>query len=201
VSVKAHWQYLKYVLRHKWYVFQMCRRFGLTWRGLIHDLSKFSPAEWGPYVDYFYGGDWPSHGETSGEWKRQLGDKWTKEWAQRRFDRAWLHHIHHNSHHWNHWVLREDSGVVKCLDMPADCIWEMIADWWGAGRAIHGVPEDEQPWNRFDELKSWYLANRDNMQMHEHTRRRVEYWIGLDPDLWTYQGSVEQGNYQQPPWW
>ena len=184
--MKAHWQYLKYVLRHKLYVFQMCRLFGLTWRGLVHDLSKFSPAEWGAYVWTFYG-----------PWKYE--DRPKK--LVRDFDAAWLHHIHHNPHHWQHYVLLEDSGAVKPLDMPADCIWEMIADWWGAGRAINGKPADEQPWNRFDELKKWYLANRDKMQMHEHTRRRVEYWIGLRPDDWMYQGSVEEGNYQQPPWW
>lgn len=193
--MKAHWQYFKYVLRHKKYVFEMCRQFGLTWRGIVHDLSKFSPAEWGPYVHAFYNPDGS---------RRDVRDKtghYDPTKLGKAFDAAWLHHIHHNPHHWQHYVLLEDSGAVKPLDMPADCIWEMIADWWGAGRAINGKPENEQPWNRFDELKKWYLANRDKMQMHEHTRRRVEYWIGLRPDDWMYQGSVEQGNFQQPPWW
>ena len=180
-AVSKHFRYLRYVLRHKWYVLQECWRFGIRWRGLVHDLSKFSPAEWGPYADYFYGGDWPPYSETPGEWKRQLGDKWTKEWVQRRFDRAWLHHIHRNPHHWQHWVLREDSGATKVLDMPYACILEMIADWFGAGRAINGPPEDDNPLMRYDELRAWYLANRDKMQLGDWTRNHVEHLIGV-PD-------------------
>jgi hypothetical protein len=75
----------------------------------------------------------------------------------------------------------------------------MIADWYGAGRALHGN-QSTGPRDHYGELRSWYLANRDKMQMHEHTRRRVEFWIGLPPEDWTYQGSVEQGNYHEPPW-
>ncbi|MBZ0293912.1 MAG: DUF5662 family protein [Anaerolineae bacterium] len=44
--MKKHWQYLKYVFRHKWYVFWSCVEYGLFWRGLVHDLSKFTPEEW-----------------------------------------------------------------------------------------------------------------------------------------------------------
>ena len=59
--MKAHLKYLRYVLVHKWHVLQECWRLNIKWRGIVHDLSKFSPAEWGPYVDRFYGGDWPSY--------------------------------------------------------------------------------------------------------------------------------------------
>ena len=179
--MSKHFRYLRYVLRHKWYVLQECWRFGIRWRGLVHDLSKFSPAEWGPYVDYFYGGDWPAYRETPGEWKHQIGDKWTKEWVQRRFDRAWLHHIHHNPHHWQHWVLREDSGAIKVLDMPYDCILEMIADWWGAGRAI-SPPEDDNPYMHYDDLRAWYLDNRNRMHLGDWTRNHVERLIGVPED-------------------
>jgi hypothetical protein len=51
-----HLRYLSYVLRHKWWVLVAGLKVGAPlWRLLIHDWSKFTPAEWGPYVATFYG--------------------------------------------------------------------------------------------------------------------------------------------------
>lgn len=49
-------KYLKYLIKHKFYVTRECFRIGLYWRGLVHDLSKFNPMEWVAYRNYFYGG-------------------------------------------------------------------------------------------------------------------------------------------------
>ena len=178
--MKAHLAYLKYVLRHKWFVFQECWRLRIHWRGIVHDLSKFSPAEWGPYVDYFYR-KFPPYSEISTYQKTYYGDQWTKEWAQRRFNAAWLHHQHRNSHHWQHWILREDDGAIECLQMPYKCMLEMVADWYGAGVAIKGklTLDDGQHPARYSEMRAWYLANRDKMQLHPVTRHWVEIVISL----------------------
>lgn len=116
--MKAHFRYASYVARHKWFVF----RAGLKtkaplWRLVIHDWSKLTPAEWGPYVRTFYAPEKKREGE---------------------FDCAWLHHQHRNPHHWQHWVLWEDDGDTKPLRMPYKLVREMVADWMGAGRAITG---------------------------------------------------------------
>ena len=50
-----YWKYLKAVLKHKWFVFIECRKLGIPWLGVIHDLSKFLPSEFIPYARYFYG--------------------------------------------------------------------------------------------------------------------------------------------------
>ncbi len=123
-----HIRYLSYVLRHKWFVFIELFHVWqnnpldviLLWRGFIHDMSKFSPAEWGPYVDYFYG---DNHNKT-----------------QSAFDNAWNHHQNRNSHHWQYWLLQEDDGELKVLEMPDLDRMEMICDWKGAGRAT-GHPD------------------------------------------------------------
>ena len=49
-SYYPHWEYFKKVCRHKWHVGRACFRYGLYWRGIVHDLSKFSRAEFGPYL-------------------------------------------------------------------------------------------------------------------------------------------------------
>ena len=118
MSVIPHARYASYVARHKWFVFVAGLKTGAPlWRLIIHDWSKMSFAEWGPYVRAFY----DSGREVPGQ-----------------FDAAWLHHQHHNPHHWQHWILREDDGNTKVLPMPEGLVREMIADWMGAGRAITG---------------------------------------------------------------
>lgn len=148
--MSRHLRYLSYVLRHKWFVFVAGRRTGAPiWRLLIHDWSKFTRAEWRPYVLSFYG-----------PWKYK--DRPPEVVAA--FDRAWLHHQHTNPHHWQHWILREDGVAVKTLPIPEHFVREMVADWMGAGRAITGR------W----EVADWYATNREKIVLHSETRALVE---------------------------
>ena len=165
--MNAHWQYLKYVLRHKWYVFLWCCRYGIPLAGIVHDLSKFSPGEWFPYVDKFYGGPWVErwHGDV----RNQLDDKYTQPWVDARFDAAWNHHQKCNPHHWQYWVLREDDGGTKALTMPMRYRKEMLADWRGAGMAINGK----------DDTPNWYRKNRGNMLLHPDVQAWIEYELGF----------------------
>lgn len=151
--MRRHLSYLKYLLRHKYYVFVAGR---LTkapiWNLLVHDASKFLPSEWFPYAEAFYRPDGTSR------WVESL-----------EFNLAWLAHIKRNPHHWQHWVLLEDSGATVPLPMPDVYIREMVADWAGAGRAISG---------RWD-LPQWYAANKKKMLLHPTSRARAEILIEL----------------------
>jgi hypothetical protein len=142
--VKSHYDYARYVARHKFYVFVA----GLhvrapLWRLLVHDWSKFTKAEWNAYVQTFFG---------------------NKDEDRTKFQRAWLHHIHRNPHHWNHHFLTQQDGRRVVFEMPEKLIREMVADWAGAGRAQLGR------W----EVGMWYWQNREKMILHEKTRARVE---------------------------
>ena len=53
--MKKHFQYARYIFRHKWFVFVECAKRGLWWRGFMHDMSKLLPSEWLPYANFFYG--------------------------------------------------------------------------------------------------------------------------------------------------
>jgi Family of unknown function (DUF5662) len=159
--MKAHISYLNYVMRHKWFVFLACIhcQVGL-WRALIHDWSKFMPVEWGPYVRSFYNRDGGKR-----DWKTR------DPWEKMEFDNAWNHHQKVNKHHWQYWLLTNDSDEpkVKPLPMPDKYIREMIADWWGAGRAITGV------WDAW----AWYQKNKDRIILEESTRTEVEIKLWL----------------------
>lgn len=110
--LRAHLAYLRYVIIHKWYVFVECWRRGLVWQGVIHDLSKFWPDEWIPYVWHFH----------------LLGNPPRTEWGEA-FKRAWLRHVHRNPHHPEHYYY-EDTA----LDIPMRYRVELLADWVGASR-------------------------------------------------------------------
>ena len=129
--MNKHIKYLKYLARHKFFVMQECFRVGLWWRGIAHDISKFTPTEWFPYVETFYG-DKPSPRDHSGAYDPlKIGGD---------FDYAWLSHQHNNPHHWQYWMLRGDDGWTKTLPMPHKYRLEMLCDWRGAG-GFAAVPE------------------------------------------------------------
>lgn len=184
--MKPHLRYLRYVLLHKWYVF----RAGLAiaalreksplgwvawvWRLLIHDASKFRPSEWRPYVAHFYGPS-PEHQATLDHLATGVDIGVRRAQLMRdgmaAFNYAWLAHIHRNPHHWQHWLLREDSGKQLVLLMPADLADEMTADWIGAGQKILQGPTLT---HCVVETITWYVKNKDIMQLREPVRLRVE---------------------------
>jgi hypothetical protein len=110
LKMKKHLKYLWYLIRHKWYVFLLCIEYGIIWRGIVHDLSKFSFFEWFPYAEKFY------------------GDNVTEE-VKERYNRAWNLHKRRNPHHWQYWVKRTASGRELIFPMPDKYRKEMLADW------------------------------------------------------------------------
>ena len=151
--MKKHFQYLWYVIRHKWFVFVECCKFGIPWLGIIHDWQKLTPTEWLPYVWTFWG-------------PYEYSDR--PEWLVNEFDYAWLHHQKFGKHHWQYWLLVQDSDEPKCLEMPYRYVVEMLSDWIGAGRAIRGKSSNPL---------EWYLDNRDKIQLHPKTRKHVETYL------------------------
>lgn len=148
--MRPHLRYAWTVARHKVFVFVAGLRVGAPlWRLAIHDWSKLTPAEWGPYVRRF------SSGRAGAFDKAADPDE---------FHRAWTHHWHRNAHHWEHWLAFKGDGSVKPLVMPERLVREMVADWMGAGRAYTGT------WDARD----WYEKNRDRIVLAPETRARAE---------------------------
>lgn len=139
-------EYAWLTLKHKWFVFLACRRVGVSlWQALVHDLSKFTPAELPAYGRQFFG----DKGDPDG------------------FASAWLHHQNVNPHHWEYWIPR--SGHSKGEDgpaplpMPEKYVREMVADWMGASRAYTGS------W----EMHDWLYKNMPKMRLHQKTKCRI----------------------------
>ena len=49
------WKHFCTITHHKILVMKHCFRIGLYWQGLMHDMSKYSPAEFIPGCRYYQG--------------------------------------------------------------------------------------------------------------------------------------------------
>jgi hypothetical protein len=151
--MRRHWQYLKYVLRHKCFVFIEGIKLGVPiWALILHDWDKFTPSMWMAYSHTFYAPN---------------GDNQYK--PDPNFNKAWNNHQKLNKHHWQYWVLHNDSGNSILLEIPTRHLRELLADWRGAGRAL-GFPDTAR----------WYLKNRDNIQMNDKSKAWVCKKLGID---------------------
>lgn len=149
--MRRHLAYLNYVLRHKWFVFCACLYFKVPlYRAIIHDWTKFLPSEWFPYANTFYKFD---------------GSKQYVESPS--FALAWRHHQRRNLHHWQAWLITWDRGNTEPLPMSEPYIAEMVADWFGAGKAITGS------WG----AKDWYEKNKEKIILHPASRAIVEDYL------------------------
>ena len=141
-------------IRHKWFVFLAGRKVGVSlWRLIIHDWTKFLPAELPHYQRQFFGkADDPAG-----------------------FIRCWLHHQNTNPHHWEYWIPR--TGHNRCtppypdsepLAMPEWAVREMVADWMGASRAYTGNWPSKGHW-------PWFEVNWPKIapRLHAHTEKLV----------------------------
>ena len=153
--MKRYWAYLRYVMRHRRFVREGCRKFGVgRWQAWTHDLSKYSRAEFGAYARSFYNSDGS---------KRSIRDvtgAYDPTRVSDEFDRAWLHHIRHNPHHWQYWCIPRHGDEPKPVRIPRRYIYEMIADWYGANRANGGDGV----------VTGWWDANKDTMVLHPESR-------------------------------
>ena len=160
-------KYLKSLLAHKWYVFLAGIKTGVPlWRLVIHDLSKFSPAEFKAYAQNFFASDDFKNQENLGAFEKYSVSEAAPfgHFVDERFALAWLHHENHNPHHWGYWISR--SGKYrKPLPMPETYVREMVADWMGASRGYTGS------WD----MNEWLTKNLPNLKdkMHGNTRYLV----------------------------
>ena len=144
----VYWKHFKTICRHKWYVYQECKKCGLLWQGIVHDLSKFGITEFCSSARYFQGNRSPIEAE-----KESIG-----------YSLAWLHHKGYNKHHWEYWTdFNDKDGSVIVNKIPTKYVIEMICDWIGAGKAYN-----QGKWIQSDPL-SYYYKVRSGRHFNKDT--------------------------------
>lgn len=135
----AKWKHFKTVCKHKAVVFRECKACGIMWRGIVHDLSKFSRTEFSASAKHFQGNKSPIEAE-----KESDG-----------YSVAWLHHKGHNKHHWEWWTDFDKDGNVIANKIPSENVIEMVCDWIGAGMVYSGEKWSEaEPLNYFNKVRA-----------------------------------------------
>lgn len=146
--------HLKNVFKHRWYVFINCCKCGIFWQGLVHDLSKFSLAEFIPAIKYATGKKSPH--ETEIEIKG--------------YSSAWLHHQGHNKHHPEYWLDYTHFDTPR--QMPKKYVIEMFCDRLAASMIYKG--KDFKSYDPLNYTKS--KENKEKQLMHPETYKQL-VWL------------------------
>lgn len=154
------WKHFKTITYHKWLVMKGCFRIGLYRQGLTHDLSKYSPAEFGVGVKYFQGDRSPNNAERE----------------EKGYSSSWLHHKGRNKHHYEYWVdysSRAVEGGLIPVPMPDKYIAEMIMDRIAASKVYR-----KEKYTDASPLE-YYKSGKDSPLMHESTREKLEFLLNM----------------------
>ena len=147
------WKHFKTITYHKYLVAKGCFGVGLYKQGLLHDLSKYSSAEFWVGVKYFQGDRSPNNAE-----REDIG-----------YSSAWLHHKGRNKHHYEYWIdynsRAKAEDIMVPVPMPKKYIAEMVMDRIAASKVYMGKNyTDASP-------LQYYYKGTDKAPIHEETRK------------------------------
>ena len=120
MKTKNIFKHFHIINKHRFLVFKLSCKAGIPWRGLVHDLSKYSPTEFFESIKYYTGDKSPIMGA-----KEDIG-----------YSNAWLHHKGRNKHHFEYWI--DLNAPIKTPVIPYKYTVEMICDTLAAGLTYQG---------------------------------------------------------------
>ncbi|MBQ7986134.1 MAG: catalase [Clostridia bacterium] len=145
--------HFKTITRHRHEVIKNCKKAGILWQGLFHDLSKYSPKEFFVGAKYYLGTKSPNDME-----RRVKG-----------YSAAWMHHKGRNKHHFEYWTdYNPETRKYGPVKMPIRYVKEMFCDRVAASKIYQGENyRDSHPYEYFD-------MGRANRLIHEETSDILE---------------------------
>lgn len=150
------WAHFKTITQHRNLVCKYCFRLGLYRQGLMHDLSKYSPAEFWRGAKYYQGFRSPNDAE-----RKANG-----------VSLAWLHHKGRNRHHFEYWIdycLADDGSVyMGGCKMPMRYIAEQFCDRVAACKIYLG--EKYHDGAAYD----YYIRSKKHILIHPETGEEIE---------------------------
>ncbi len=154
--MKKFFGHLFTVLNHKNKVFYHCIKVGIPLRGILHDLSKFSPTEFIPGVEFFQGTRSPNEAERSA-----IG-----------YSTAWLHHKGRNRHHFEYWSdYNPETKVLSPVKMPTKYVKEMFCDRVAASKTYQ-----KENYNQNHPLE-YFMRGKERRSIHPETSELLEGWL------------------------
>ncbi len=146
-------KHFKTITRHRHKVIEHCRRAGIFWQGLLHDLSKYSPTEFFRGAKYYQGSQSPN----------------VQERAENGYSAAWLHHKGRNRHHFEYWMdYHPVERKVLPVKMPLRYVVEMFCDRVAASKIYRGADyTDQDPLKYFTHAKSMRVIHPETSDFLE----------------------------------
>ena len=155
------WKHFKTINHHRFLVMKHCFQVGLYRQGLTHDLSKYSPTEFGIGAKYYAGTRSPN----------------AVEREEKGFSEAWMHHKGRNRHHYEYWTdLDLKTGQYVAMPMPRRYLVEMVMDRIAACKTYHG-----RAYQNIDAL-NYYLRARETPLLHPETSRQLRFILQMLAD-------------------
>lgn len=156
--------HLHTINQHKLMVMRHCFQVGLYKQGLLHDLSKYSPAEFIVGCIYYQGDRSPNNAERE----------------QKGYSSAWLHHKGRNKHHYEYWLdysLDKSRGIIG-MKMPVRYVVEMFMDRVAASKIyMQSDYDDQHPLEYFEKG-----AGRLDKMIHPETKRLLYHLLKMLAD-------------------
>ncbi len=146
-------KHFRTITRHRHKVIAHCAKAGILRRGLLHDLSKYSPTEFFRGAKYFSGERSPNELE-----RKDIG-----------YSTAWMHHKGRNRHHFEYWtdynIITKQMEPVK---MPLVFVIEMFCDRVAASKIYQGDKyTDSHPFEYFSRGKVKRLIHPETSALLE----------------------------------
>ena len=147
-------KHFRTITKHRHKVIAHCRKAGIFWQGLKHDLSKYSPAEFITGAKHYLGTRSPNEAE------RELYG----------YSKAWLHHKGRNRHHFEYWTdYNSKTKRVEPVKMPYNYLAEMFCDRVAASKIYNKENyTDSAPLAYFERSKSTrFIHEETSEELHE----------------------------------
>ncbi len=152
------WQHFKTITKHRLLVMSGCFRVGLYWRGLVHDLSKYSPTEFFTGARYYQGNRSPN----------------TAEREDKGYSEAWMHHKGRNKHHYEYWTdISRETRRYESLPMPRKYLVEMVMDRRAACMTYQGKDYTDGA------ALAYFRKSMERDRMHPQTRKELDYLLEM----------------------
>ena len=152
------WKHFKTITTHKLIVMDGCFKVGLYKQGLLHDLSKYSPAEFLVGARYYQGDKSPNAAER----------------AEKGYSEAWMHHKGRNRHHYEYWTdMSMETGRYESIPMPRKYLVEMVMDRRAACMVYQG--KNYSPASALIYLE----RSREKKLLHPQTLQELTYILTM----------------------
>lgn len=154
--MKNFFKHLHTINKHRYLVRKYCFKCGFIWRGLTHDLSKYSPTEFITSCKCYQGFQSPT----------------IKERELYGYSKVWLHHKGRNKHHFEYWTdYNRKTNKYEPIEMPTQFLVEMFCDRIAASKVyLKEKYTDESP-------LQYFLQKDKDIDMHNITKKKIEYLL------------------------